>query len=80
MKVRHQSPTTDVTVDAYPLEVYPDGWAEPPVTVYQVRMSAGRGRGGVNEPVVVVEWSARELRDFALDLLSLVAVEESRND
>lgn len=77
MRVRHQEINRNATVEAYPvIEDDPNGGC---TTLYYLRSYAGRGKGGPNEPsVTVVFQSAKELRDFAVDLLSLVAVEESR--
>jgi len=75
MQVRHQSVNRDVTVEAYPVIEEQDGEEQ---TYYFLRAYAGRGKGGVNEPAVHARFTARQLRDFAVDLLSLVAVEESR--
>ncbi len=72
MQVRHQSTNTDISADCYPTHD-DNGHA-----CFRLRLEAGKGRGGFNEPSVTAEFSARELRDFAVDLLSLVAVEESR--
>jgi len=76
VRVRHQEISKNATVEAYPvIEETPFG----EMNLYYLRSYAGRGKGGPNEPsVTVVFQSAAELRDFAVDLLSLVAVEESR--
>ena len=72
MQVRHQATNTNVSTECYPT------YDENGHACYLLRLEVGKGRGGFNEPVVYTEFSARELRDFAVDLLSLVAVEESR--
>jgi hypothetical protein len=76
VRVRHQGISKNATVEAYPvIEETPFG----EMNLYYLRSYAGRGKGGPNEPSVTVVFnSAKELRDFAVDLLSLVAVEESR--
>ena len=73
MKVRHLDRAYNVQVDAYVVLV------EDAPSVYYLRTFAGKGRGGFNEPSVTVEFTARELRDFAVSLISLVAVDESVN-
>ena len=77
MRVRHQEISRNTTVEAFPVITQEPGEIER--NLYYLRSYAGRGKGGPNEPsVTVVFQSAAELRDFAVDLLSLVAVEESR--
>lgn len=76
MRVRHQEISKNATVEAYRVIEEQEGGD---ANLYYLRSYAGRGKGGPNEPsVTVVFQSAKELRDFAVDLLSLVAVEESR--
>jgi len=72
MQVRHQEISHNATVEAYRVI------DEDESNLYYLRSYAGRGKGGVNEPAVHARFTARQLRDFAVDLLSLVAVEESR--
>lgn len=45
---------------------------------YYLRLALGKGRGGETEPVVMAEFSPEQLRDFAVDLLGMIAVEEAR--
>lgn len=71
MRVRHQEISRNATVEAYRTIDEDEG------NLYYMRSYAGRGKGGPNEPSVTVVFGAKELRDFAVDLLSLVAVEES---
>jgi hypothetical protein len=73
VRVRHQEISKNATVEAYRVIDEDEG------NLYYLRSYAGRGKGGPNEPSVTVVFnSAAELRDFAVGLLSLVAVEESR--
>ncbi len=69
MRVTHHQQGDDVTADVY--KVLDDEGPD----VYFLRLRAGKGRGGATEPVVVVEFSPRELRDFAVELIGLVALE-----
>lgn len=72
MQVRHQSHNKEITVSCSKAA------PEQPDSSYILHMWAAKGRGGSTEPNVWIFMDAREVRDFAVDLLSLVAVEESR--
>lgn len=68
MKIAHQERNRDCTVNVYPV-LDDDG-----PTVYYLQTTLGRGTGSLTEPRVTAEFSAQELRDFAVSLIGLVAL------
>ena len=68
MKIAHQGRNRNITTEVYPVI------DENERTIYYLRQYAGEGRGGPNEPSIVSEWSALELRDFAVDIIGMVAM------
>lgn len=67
MKIAHQERNRDCTTEVYPVIDENEG------TVYYLRQRMGRGRGGPNEPSITSEWTAQELRDFAVEIIGLIA-------
>ena len=68
MKIAHQERSRGCTTEVYPVIDENEG------TIYYLRQRAGQGRGGPNEPSITSEWTAQELRDFAVSLIGLVAL------
>lgn len=77
MEISHHQPVSETTTDVYPVYAT-DLDGNDYLDCFYMRVTFGRGRGGVTEPRITAEFTPRELRDFAVDLLSLVAVEEFR--
>ena len=70
MRIAHQERNRACTVSVYPV-LDDDG-----PTVYYMQTALGRGTGSPTEPRVTAEFSAQGLRDFAVDIIGLVAAEE----
>lgn len=73
MKIAHQERSRGCTTEVYPVIDEDEG------TVYYLRQRMGRGTGGPNEPSITAEFSVLDLRDFAVGILGMIAVEESRD-
>lgn len=67
MKIAHQERTGAVTTEVYPVIDENEG------TIYYLRQRAGQGRGGPNEPSITSKWTVQELRDFAVEIIGLIA-------
>lgn len=67
MKITHQERNRGCTTEVYPVI---DGDER---TIYYLRQRMGQGRGGPNEPSITSEWTAQELRNFAVEIIGLIA-------
>lgn len=77
MRIRfhNKKGTGKAEVHCYP--IFGEDSTEGPVCYY-LNMQLGKGRGGETEPCVYAEFSPEQLRDFAVDLLGMIAVEDAR--
>lgn len=67
MKITHQERNRGCTTEVCPVI---DGNER---TIYYLRQRMGQGRGGPNEPSITSEWTAQELRNFAVWIIGLIA-------
>ena len=73
VKISHHEPVSDTTTEVYP--VYNEDLnGRTYLDCYYMRVTFGKGRGGVTEPRITAEFSPQELRDFAVEIIGLVAM------
>lgn len=69
MRVSHHQHNRFATATVYPVQNDDDG-----TTTYFLKTYLGGGTGSLTEPCVYVNFSAQELRDFAVEIIGLVAM------
>lgn len=74
MRLSHHDPENETTTEVYPTyNETPEGYTY--LDAYFLRLTVGRGRGGVTEPSITAEFEPDELYTFAVDILGMIAKE-----